>query len=50
MGNVDGDIDLAVASDFVCKVYGQIKEQNVDEARLQKTFENVWKSRKGMLT
>lgn len=39
MGKVYGDVNLEVASEFVCKVYGQIKEQNVDEARYSKLMQ-----------
>lgn len=36
MGKVDGKIDIGVASEFVCKLYGQVKENDVDEARFSK--------------
>ena len=36
MGKVGGVIDLGVASKFVCKLYGQAKENDVDEARYNK--------------
>ncbi|XP_033097629.1 uncharacterized protein LOC117101706 [Anneissia japonica] len=36
MGEVHGRIDLKVASEFVCRMYGQSKTQDVNEARYNK--------------
>ena len=36
MGKVDGEVDINVASEFVCKMYGQNREQNVDDAHYKK--------------
>ena len=36
MGKVDGEVDINVASEFVCKMYGQNRERNVDDARYKK--------------
>lgn len=39
MGEVDGEVDIDVASEFVCKMYGQNKEREVDEARYRKLMQ-----------
>ncbi|XP_068240150.1 uncharacterized protein [Palaemon carinicauda] len=39
MGEVDGEVDIDVASEFVCKMYGQNKERDVDEARYRKIMQ-----------
>ena len=36
MGKVDDAIDIGIASEFVCKLYGQVKENDVDQARFSK--------------
>lgn len=38
MGRV-GEVDFEVASEFVCRMYGQTKETNVDEARYSKLLQ-----------
>ena len=39
MGQVDDVVDVAVASEYVCRMYGQGKEQDVDEARYRKLMQ-----------
>ena len=39
MRESDSAIDLEVASEFVCRVYGQSKEQDVDKARYCKLLQ-----------
>ncbi|XP_048869412.1 uncharacterized protein LOC125741923 isoform X1 [Brienomyrus brachyistius] len=39
MGQVDGAVDFEVASEFVCRMYGQSKEQDVDKARYTKLMQ-----------
>ena len=36
MGDVDGDENIQVASEFVCQMYSQPKAQSVDKARYSK--------------
>ena len=36
MGELYGRVDLKVASEFVCRMYGQSKTQDVNEARYNK--------------
>ena len=36
MGKADARIDAGVASEFVCRLYGHVKEKDVDEARFTK--------------
>ena len=43
MCDVDGDISKEIASKFVCQMYGQDKEGNVDEARLSKLIQMTGK-------
>lgn len=39
----DGSVNIGVASDFVCKMYGQPKENDVDEARHSKLMQMTGK-------
>ncbi|XP_068212466.1 uncharacterized protein [Palaemon carinicauda] len=39
----DGRVDIEVASEFVCKMYGQTKETDVDEARHSKLMQMTGK-------
>jgi len=34
-----GEVDFEIASEFVCRMYGQTKEKNVDEARYGKLLQ-----------
>ena len=43
MGEVDGDVDLDVASEFVCLMYGQTKTRSVDEACYSKLMQMTGK-------
>ena len=36
MGKVDCEVDINVASEYACKMYGQNREQNIDDARYKK--------------
>ena len=36
---VDGEVDINVPLEFVCKMYGQNREWNVDEARYEKLLQ-----------
>jgi hypothetical protein len=39
MGEVDGDVDIEVASELVCLMYGQTKTRAVDEACYSKLMQ-----------
>ncbi|KAK4318060.1 hypothetical protein Pmani_010907 [Petrolisthes manimaculis] len=43
MGEVDGDVNIEVASEFVCKMYSQPKVRSVDEARYNKLMQMTGK-------
>lgn len=39
MGDISNDIDIDTTSEFVCRMYGQYKNNNVNEARYKKLLE-----------
>ena len=39
MGDGSANVDADIASDFVCRMYGQMKTSDVDEARYSKLIE-----------
>ncbi|KAK3883498.1 hypothetical protein Pcinc_012197 [Petrolisthes cinctipes] len=43
IGEVDGDVNIEVASEFVCKMYSQPKVRSVDEARYNKLMQMTGK-------
>ena len=43
MGKDDGSVSIDVASEFICKMYGQPKETDVDRARLNKLMQMTGK-------
>ncbi|KAK4309969.1 hypothetical protein Pmani_018436 [Petrolisthes manimaculis] len=43
MGEVDGDVNIEVASEFVCKMLSQPKVRSVDEARYNKLMQMTGK-------
>ena len=43
MGDITGDVDADVASEFVCRMYAQHKTRDVNEARYIKMLEMTGK-------
>ena len=39
MGDQSGNVDADIASDFICRMYGEMKTSDVDEARYNKLME-----------
>lgn len=42
-GEIQDDVDLDVASEFVCRMYAQMKTNNVNEARYNKLMQMTGK-------